>query len=84
MSASCRGRPARSASRWTLSASDQASPGLEEATRTASGVLDTTGLAPGRHMVYVQGINEDDKPGSVSAAFLNVKAAPEGHAENSR
>ncbi len=60
-----------------LSASDQASPGLEEATRTASGMLDTTGLAPGRHMVYVQGINEDDKPGSVSAAFLNVKAAPE-------
>ncbi len=59
-----------------LSASDQASPGFEEATRTASGMLDTTGLAPGRHMVYVQGINEDDKPGSVSAAFLNVKAAP--------
>ncbi len=39
-------------------------------------MLDTTGLAPGRHMVYVQGINEDGKPGSVSAAFLNVKAAP--------
>jgi carboxypeptidase T len=58
-----------------LAASEQASADFPEATRTASGMLDTTGLAVGRHMVYVQGTNADGKPGSVSAAFLNVKAA---------
>lgn len=58
-----------------LAASEQASADFPEATRTASGMLDTTGLAAGRHMVYVQGTNADGKPGSVSAAFLNVKAA---------
>jgi len=59
----------------SLAASEQASADFPEATRTASGMLDTTGLAAGRHMVYVQGTNDDGKPGSVSAAFLNVKAA---------
>lgn len=59
----------------TLTASDQASAEFPDATRTAGGTLDTTGLAVGRHMVYVQGTNADGKPGSVSAAFLNVKAA---------
>lgn len=59
----------------TLSASDKASAGFEDATKTASGMLDTVRLAPGRHMVYVQGTTEHDKPGSVSAAFLSVKDA---------
>lgn len=60
----------------TLSTSDQAKADYPNATKTASGTLNTTGLAAGRHMVYVQGTNEDGKPGAVSAAFLNVTAAP--------
>jgi carboxypeptidase T len=59
----------------TLMASAEASAEFPEATKTASGMLDTTGLVAGRHRVYVQGTNDDGKPGSVSAAFLNVKAA---------
>lgn len=59
----------------TLTASDKASAEFPEATKTASGLIDTTGLAAGRHMVYVQGTNDDGKVGSVSAAFLHVKAA---------
>ena len=60
----------------TLATSDQAKADFPNATKTASGSLDTTGLAAGRHMVYVQGTNEDGKPGAVSAAFLTVTAAP--------
>lgn len=60
----------------TLSTSDQAKSDFPNATKLASGTIDTTGLAPGRHMVYVQGTNDDDKPGALSAAFLDVTAAP--------
>ena len=62
----------------TLSASAQAKSDFPDATKTATGEIDTTGLAPGRHMVYVQGTNADGKPGAVSAAFLDVTAAPAG------
>ena len=40
------------------------------------GEIDTSGLAAGRHMVFVQGVNSDGKPGAVSAAFLDVSASP--------
>ncbi len=60
----------------TLSTSDQARADYPNATKTASGTLNTTGLTAGRHMVYVQGTNEDGKPGAVSAAFMEVTAAP--------
>ncbi len=56
----------------TLSTSDQARSDFPNATMTAGGMLDTSGLAPGRHMVYVQGVNADNKPGAVSAAFLDI------------
>ncbi|WP_395028031.1 M14 family zinc carboxypeptidase [Comamonas odontotermitis] len=59
-----------------LLASDKAQAGFESATKIASGNIDTTGLAAGRHLVYVQGTTENGQVGSVSAAFLNIKAAP--------
>lgn len=61
-----------------LSASDQARSDFPQATMSAGGMIDTAGLAPGRHMVYVQGINADDKPGAVSAAFLDIAATDGG------
>lgn len=59
----------------TLETSDQARSDFPDATKRAVGQIDTTGLAPGRHMVYVQGTNSDGKPGAVSAAFLDVAEA---------
>lgn len=59
-----------------LSPSDQAKADFPDATKTVAGTLDTRGLAPGRHMVYVQGVNDDGKAGALSAAFLDVTAAP--------
>ncbi|MFN6993893.1 MAG: M14 family zinc carboxypeptidase [Aquincola tertiaricarbonis] len=59
-----------------LSESAQARSDFPDATKTATGEIDTTGLPAGRHMVYVQGTNADGKPGAVSAAFLDVTAAP--------
>ena len=58
----------------TLSTSPQARSDYPDATKTATGTVDTTGLAAGRHMVYVQGTNSDGKPGALSAAFLDVNA----------
>jgi carboxypeptidase T len=60
-----------------LSQSDQAKDDFPDATKKAHGMLDTTGLPAGRHMVYVQGVNSDGKPGAVSAAFLDISAAAE-------
>ena len=60
----------------TLSSSDQAKADFPDATKTVTGTIDTTGLSAGRHMVFVQGVNDDDKAGAVSAAFLDVAAAP--------
>ena len=59
-----------------LTASDQAKSDYPDATKTAIVSIDTTNLSAGEHMVYVQGTNADDKPGAVSAQFLNVTAAP--------
>ena len=56
----------------TLSASDKAKDDFPDATRLASGTINTAGLPAGRHMVYVQGVNSDGKPGAVSAAFLDI------------
>ncbi|KQP23077.1 M14 family zinc carboxypeptidase [Pseudorhodoferax sp. Leaf267] len=55
-----------------LSASDKARDDFPDATKRASGELNTAGLAAGRHMVYVQGVNSDGKPGALSAAFLDI------------
>jgi carboxypeptidase T len=45
-------------------------------TEALSGSLDTSGLAPGRHLVYVRGRDAGGAWGAVSAVFLNVNAAP--------
>jgi hypothetical protein len=58
-----------------LSKSDQAKSDFPDATKTASGLIDTAGLSVGRHMIYVQGTNDDGKPGALSAAFLDVTEA---------
>ncbi|WP_455285526.1 hypothetical protein [Cupriavidus necator] len=43
-----------------------------------SGVIDTSNLAPGKHLVYVQGTNKKGHRGALDAVFLEVmaKAAP--------
>ena len=66
-----------------LAASDQAKADFPDATKTVTGAVDTTGLAVGRHMVYVQGTNDDGKAGALSAAFLDVTAAPPAPAASS-
>ena len=58
----------------TLSTSSQAKADYPDATKVATGTIDTTGLSAGRHMVYVQGTNSDGKAGALSAAFLDVTA----------
>ena len=60
----------------TLSVSDQAKSDFPDATKVATGLIDTTGLTAGEHMIFVQGTNDDDKAGAVSAQFLTVTAAP--------
>lgn len=55
-----------------LAASDKAGADFPDATKLAKGEISTAGLTPGRHMVYVQGVNSDGKPGAVSAAFLDI------------
>lgn len=65
------------ATKLTLNTSDKAQSDFPDATKLAAGEIDTTGLAPGRHMVYVQGINSDGKAGAVSAGFLDIAEAPE-------
>lgn len=67
----------------TLNTSDKAQSDFPDATKRATGEIDTTGLAPGRHMVYVQGINSDGKEGAVSAAFLDIAEAPKPEPEKS-
>ncbi|PLC04032.1 hypothetical protein CY658_18535 [Variovorax sp. RO1] len=39
-----------------------------------SGVIDTSMLAPGKHLIYVQGTNQKDKAGPPDAVFLEVLA----------
>ncbi|RYX89715.1 MAG: hypothetical protein EOO28_32045 [Comamonadaceae bacterium] len=65
-----------------LSTSDSARSDFPQATKLASALIDTAGLAPGRHMVYVQGVNADDKAGAVAAGFLDVAVTPGGEVPN--
>jgi carboxypeptidase T len=58
----------------TLAASDGA---FDNPTENASGSLNTTGLPPGRHLVYVRGRDTSGAIGPVSAAWLTVQALPE-------
>lgn len=48
----------------------------DAATLNVSAVIDTTHLAPGKHLVYVQGINKKGHRGAVDAVFLEVLAKP--------
>ncbi len=50
---------------------------FDAVTEAASGQIDTTGLAPGRHLVYVRGRDASGAVGAVSAAWLTVAAVPE-------
>jgi hypothetical protein len=56
-----------------LVASDGA---FDSPTESAAATLSTSGLAVGRHTVFVQGVNASGQPGPVSAVFLDVGAAP--------
>jgi carboxypeptidase T len=49
---------------------------FDSPTESAMATLSTTGLAAGRHTVFVQGINANGQPGPVTAAFLDVGGAP--------
>jgi hypothetical protein len=49
---------------------------FDSPTESAVATLSTTGLAAGRHTVFVQGVNANGQPGPVTAAFLDVGAAP--------
>ncbi len=66
----------------TLTTSDTARSDFPQATASAGTLLDTTGLAPGRHMVYVQGVNADNQAGAVSAGFLDIAETPGGEVPN--
>jgi hypothetical protein len=48
--------------------------GFDSATETLAGVLPTAGLAPGRHLVYVQATDAGGQAGPVSAVFLDIAA----------
>lgn len=41
---------------------------------TVSGAIDTSKFAPGKHLIYVQGINQMDQAGPPDAVFLEVLA----------
>ncbi len=59
----------------TLLALQAADGSFNSATEALSGSLNTAGLAPGRHLVYVRGQDASGAWGAVSAVFLNVNAA---------
>lgn len=58
-----------------LSAADGS---FDNATESVTGSLPTTGLAEGRHLVYVVGRDASGTAGPVSAGWLQVGAAPGG------
>ena len=62
-----------------LSASDGSFNEREEA---VSGVLNTSGLAPGKYLVYVQGTDASNSAGAVTAAFLNITEGDDGGGED--
>lgn len=55
---------------------DAADGSFNAKTENVIGNLDTTGLAPGRHLVYVQGVNAANSgtPGVPDATFLDILA----------
>lgn len=55
----------------TLTASDGAFTSITE---TVTGLLPTTGLSQGRHLVYVQGRNTSGHWGPITALWLNITA----------
>lgn len=57
----------------TLTAGDGA---FDSPSETATGWLGSNGVTPGRHIVYVQGVDADGNAGTPNAAFVDV-AAPE-------
>jgi PKD repeat protein len=68
---------------WEAGASGiamSASDGSFNATReTVTASLGTAGLAPGRHIVYVQGTDTSGRPGTPNAVLLNVTAGGGGN-----
>lgn len=46
------------------------------ASESVQAALDTTGLTPGRHTVFVHGRNDQSKWGPFTAVFLNITAPP--------
>ncbi|MGA9341777.1 MAG: M14 family zinc carboxypeptidase [Rhodanobacteraceae bacterium] len=54
---------------YSLDPSDGA---FDSPTEDVEAMLDTTGLASGRHLVYVQGTSVDDQPGTPDAAFIEI------------
>lgn len=48
---------------------------FDSPTEALTASLDTSGLAVGRHMVYVRGLDASGQAGPVTAAFLDVTAA---------
>ena len=41
---------------------------------TVSGVIDTSAFLPGKHLLYVQGVNRNGRAGPPDAVFLEVLA----------
>jgi hypothetical protein len=67
------------ASAQALAASDGA---FDAPIEDAGAAIDTTGLASGRHLVYVQGTNVDGQAGTPDAAFIEVAQPDEiGHVD---
>jgi hypothetical protein len=51
--------------------------GFDASTEAVSGSIDTTGLPPGRHLVYVRGRDVGGAVGAVTAGWVTVAAVPE-------
>lgn len=47
---------------------------FDEGVEAVEVMIDTTGLTPGRHILFVQGFDTNDQAGVVAAAFLEVRA----------
>jgi Zinc carboxypeptidase/RTX calcium-binding nonapeptide repeat (4 copies) len=60
---------------YDLAAADGA---FDSAVESLTAIVDTTGLAPGRHTLFVESQDENGDYGVPSAVFLDVLAAPDG------
>ncbi len=52
---------------------------FDDEIESAQGVFDTTGLAPGRHTIFVRGQDADGNWGAFTAAFLDIVPLPESY-----